>query len=323
MPFSDFPGYEHLTRVFRRIVGRNAFHSAYLFHGPSGMGKRKLAQAFAMAIFCRELEDDFCGRCSACLRMKSGAYPDYRVIEPDGALIKIDQNREMIAEAVLQPYESQKKIFVLDPAERMRPEAANCLLKVLEEPFSFSIFILITSSPRAILPTIDSRCQKIRFSPMPCETLAKMLGERHSLDPQAAATLARISGGRPALAEEMASGDFLSERDAVLQSLGAIAKGRDLEVFRIANQMRSRDAATKFFHFLIPLLRDAALVKELGGGDQLLNPDRYEQVAQIAQSFTREQLLEAWQDAILCSGNLLQNANAQAQTDRVLLHLCA
>ena len=322
MPFSDFQGYEKLTRIFRRMVKQDAYHPAYLFHGPPHVGKRKLAEAFSMAIFCNELEDDFCGHCSSCRRMQSGVYPDYRVIEPEGATIKIERCRDVIAEAAMQPYEGKKKIFVLDPAERMKVEAANSLLKVLEEPFPFSLFILITSVPQAILPTIDSRCQKIRFAPHSYELLSQNLCTQFDLDPDAAMTLARISGGRPALAEELATGDFLAERDSVIGALAAISERRELEAFRMAGGFRNRDLAITFLELLISILRDAALLKQAPESENLINHDRRQPILEATADFTSEELLSTWKDAIECSNNIRLNANTQAQIDRVLLHLC-
>jgi len=325
VPFSDFKGYENTTRVLQRIAARRSFHSAYLFHGPSQVGKRRIAQAFAMAIFCQSgREGDFCGECSACRRMLSGAYPDYHLIEPDGAFIKIEQTREMIADAAVYPHESPRKIFVLDPAERMRAEAANSLLKVLEEPFEFAIFILITANPNAILPTIDSRCQKVRFTPLPTDLLAAQLQEQYELDSEAAATLARLAGGRPGLCEQLAKGNFLDERDVVIETLAAIGQNRDLEVFRVSQGLRGgRDAAIRFFQLLIPVLRDAALLKESGAERQLFNLDRSREIAEATRGFSADELLRAWEDAIACTANLyVFNANVQAQIERVLLHLC-
>ena len=322
MPFSEFQGYEKLTRILRRMVKQGAYHPAYLFHGPPHVGKRKMAEAFAMAIFCDELEDDFCGRCSSCQRMKSGVYPDYRVIEPEGATIKIDHCRDMIAEAALQPYEGKKKVFVLDPADRMKVEAANSLLKVLEEPFPFSLFILITSVPQAILPTIDSRCQKIRFAPLSYELLTQNLCEQFNLDSDAAMTLARISGGRPALAEELATGDFLAERDAVIDALASISERHEVEAFRMAGNFKNRDLAITFLELLISILRDAALLKQAPESENLVNQDRRQAILDATNNFTSEELLATWKDAIECSNNIRLNANLQAQIDRVLLHLC-
>lgn len=323
MPFSDLKGYESITRVFQRIIEREAFHSAYLFTGPPLVGKRRLAHAFASAIFCQTRQGDFCGECSACRRMQSGTFPDYRVIEPDGAFIKIEQVRDMIGNATLQPHEAPKKIFVLDPAERMRVETANSLLKILEEPFAFSIFILITSSPRAILPTIESRCQRFRFSPLPYEYLAQQLMERHSLDRASAATLARISGGKPGLAEQLADKEFLKERDEIIETLTAIGHQRELAVLSFCQRFRSqRDKAERFLQLLIPILRDAALLRESAERKHLLNQDRHQEIATAARLFTSEELQNAWQDAVECTTNLRLNANPIVQIERVLLNLC-
>ena len=323
MPFSQLSGYEPITRVFTRTIEREAYHSAYLFHGPAGVGKRRLAKAFAKAMFCQRLKGDFCGECSACKRMESGRFPDYRVIEPDGAYIKIGQLRDMMREAAVQPYEAKRKVFVIDPAHQMRPEAANSVLKVLEEPFAFSIFILITSSPEAILPTIDSRCQKIRFSPLPYDALAGQLQREHDLGRKTAATLARVSGGRPGLAVELMQGDFTSDRDSVIEHLAALAEHRDLEALRLSQHLRSkRDDVQKFLLLLVPVLRDAALLKDEPESEQLLNLDRREDIQRATASIAKEDLVSAWHEATECSMNVQQMANPQAQVERCLMALC-
>jgi DNA polymerase III subunit delta' len=323
MPLDELTGYETQIRLFRRILSRKAFHSSYLFYGPLGVGKRKLAKAFASAIFCTELENDFCGRCSACRRMASGHYPDFRLIEPDGAYIKIEQTRHVIGEAATKPLEGPKKIFVLDPLERMRAEAANSLLKVLEEPFDFSLFILITSSPRAILPTIDSRCQKIRFSPLPFETVAQHLEERLQMASEKANTLARLSGGRPELAEQLAEGDFLTQRDEILKIITKIGRDKELAAARASDRFRSnRDEAERFLHLLLPLLRDAACLRENPDSPVLLNQDRKKEITEVLQYFELDQLMSAWKSATEAVWNIRQNANVQAQLDHVLFQLC-
>lgn len=321
MPFSDFQGYERVTRVFSKIVAAQRFHSSYLFVGPPQVGKRKMARAFAMAIFCHEVEGDYCGECSRCRRILHDRFPDFQIIEPDGAYIRIEQAREMMAEAAMQPFEAERRVFVLDPVDRMRPEAANSLLKVLEEPFDFAHFILITSNPKAILPTIESRCQKIRFSALPYDLVALQLQKQFELSPEEAATLARISGGKPGLAEQLAQEEFLAERDAIVESLACVAQGGEVEALRIAGEFRgNQQSAVKYLELLIPVLRDAALLSE--GGSAVFNLDRSERIREATGNIPSSNLVAAWQDATECTGNISRMANVQSQLERVLLNLC-
>lgn len=202
MPFHDVIGQARAVLFLQRAVTTGRVAHAYLFTGPAGVGKRAAALALAQALNCQQVSsfefrvpglksgicnlqqhsdtqhptpntqhpespNDGCGECRACRNIANGQHPDVQMIEPDGATVKIEQIRTLEADAALVPYEAQWKVFILNNAERMTEAAANALLKTLEEPARNTVFVLLTSTVAALLPTIVSRCQAVTFSPLP------------------------------------------------------------------------------------------------------------------------------------------------------------
>lgn len=154
---------------------------AYIFHGPPGTGKKNTALALAKAIFCLRSDMEGCGQCVECRKVEHGNHPDLYMLEPDGTAVKIEQIRGLQREFAYRSAQSQTKIYMILHAERMTVQAANSLLKFLEEPNSNVVSILITENGHALLPTIRSRAQWVPFTPVAPQALAsKLLEEGHS-----------------------------------------------------------------------------------------------------------------------------------------------
>lgn len=196
-------------------AGRSA--SAYLFYGPTGCGKKTAANALAQALFCLVKPGVGCGECSACKRVAGNKHPDYLVLGPEGTTFKVEQVRELLKEASMRPFEAPRRVMVLDKVELMKDEGFNALLKSLEEPNPSMVFVLITSSRSRILPTIASRCQALRFGPLPEKVLSGLLMSRKGLDEKAARTLAGLSGGSFRIAERL-SGETGAELKEMAES---------------------------------------------------------------------------------------------------------
>lgn len=175
MSFQQVIGQEKAKQVLQNGLRKHRISHAYIFHGPSGTGKKQMAYALAKAIFCLKLEDDACGECVECRKIEHGNHPNLHWIEPDGQSIKIDQIRELQKEFAYRAALSQTKIYIIGQADRMTVQAANSLLKFLEEPQSNVVAILITENGQALLPTIRSRAQWVPFTPMIPKEMASIL----------------------------------------------------------------------------------------------------------------------------------------------------
>ena len=178
----------HAAAVLGAALDGRPAH-AYLLHGPAGTGKRTAARDFAAALLAGDSE-------SARARVQHGTHPDLTWVAPSGAheMLRRDVQESVVAAASHTPFESSHRVFVLERADTMNDEAANALLKTLEEPPPYVVLLLLTDNPSQVLPTISSRCQPVRFDPLPAAELAQRLQAR-GIDPETATACARLSLG--------------------------------------------------------------------------------------------------------------------------------
>ena len=221
MPFRDLVGHRRLVELLSRSVERDSLPPSLIFSGPEGVGKRLAATAVAEAINCLRPERgrmfDACGRCPACRRIGRGVHPDVLGLGPDDSgSIKIEQAREIIDRAAYRPFEGRRRVVIVDPADALGVPAQNALLKTLEEPPSASIFILVTARPDALLPTVRSRCPRLRFGPLSPAEVAGVLIARHGMADEEARARAAVADGSLGRALATGTGDFAEVRAAAL-----------------------------------------------------------------------------------------------------------
>ena len=176
MSFTKLLGQENAVRLLKDDLDSGRIHHAYLFTGITGVGKRTLALEFARALFCEKQEGEACGTCLSCRKIEHSNHPDLNSIAiTEGDSIKIEQIRELQRGLAFRPYERKWKLYIIEDADRMTPEAANSLLKTLEEPPHYGIIILLAREAESLLPTIISRCHVIQLNPLSVENIEKVL----------------------------------------------------------------------------------------------------------------------------------------------------
>jgi DNA polymerase-3 subunit delta' len=197
--FSSLIGQKKAKNLLGRALASGKLAHAYLFRGPDGVGKNLFARSLAVAVNCRQRQTmEGCGLCPSCRKYISGNHPDFSVISPEKGTIKIDRIREMKQSLSYPPYESKVRVVLIEDIHSMRVEAANCLLKTLEEPPDRNLLILTASAAREVLTTISSRCQMIPFFNLGQEETVQVLRrERPELALETARLLARLSEGCP------------------------------------------------------------------------------------------------------------------------------
>ncbi|MEW5733681.1 MAG: DNA polymerase III subunit delta' [Thermodesulfobacteriota bacterium] len=285
----ESPGPDRVSQVLSAILAKQAVPNALLFSGQAGLGRYEKALSFAMALNCERgpetssgpLSYAFppaaCGKCHSCRKILAGNHPDVLSLAKDGAFIKIGQVRSLLSTLALRPGEGAYRVVIVRDAESLNREAANALLKVLEEPPERTVFILTASRPADLLPTIVSRCRELRFHPEPEDGLALRLSREHGAAPREAEVAAGLSGGSFSRAVDLllqGAAGLLDRFSARLSRLAGLAPEQRLAAVCLTaeSMCRDRDALALDLDMLAYLLRG-----EIAGGPRAtlgLGPER-------------------------------------------------
>ena len=319
MAFKDIAGNSRVKRILRRALQRHRLPNSLLFSGPAGVGKTATAVTVAKALNCKAGKDDACEECESCKAIEAGRFPDVLGIAPEKEVIKIEQMRFIKQMAYLKPFSGTKRVFIVEQAEKMNEESANSLLKVLEEPPSFTHIILVTSNPFLILPTIRSRCQVLGFSNIGREEIERILAEQGYPEEQAKA-LSIIVGGNLEQAKGLDWDEVRKYRQSawgLFQSLLEEEGSSDfLSAFVFQQRAAAKDDFERTMEMFASFCRDIILIKEHGESRFLLNPDLEEALkeAEGRWSLERTQNCLVRTESVLSglSGNRNLNMNLQA-----------
>ncbi|MGB9886948.1 MAG: DNA polymerase III subunit delta' [Moorellales bacterium] len=253
----------------RALVDGRVAH-AYLFFGPAGVGKKTAALAWAQALNCTEPRaGEACERCPACLKIRARSHPDLLWIEPSGASLRLEQLQEVRRRALHGPYEGRYLVVALVQAELLTPEAANALLKLLEEPGERIVFVLVSDRAQDLLPTVRSRCQAVRFRPLPRPVLARFLVEQGLGEPQAQ-RLAALAGGSLERAKALAAGSFPQELVREVWSL--LWEGSVRRRLEWAERFKDQDGR-EWLELFLDWTRDVWVWLKTGRSDLLHDPE--------------------------------------------------
>ncbi len=224
MSWSQIRGHESLVDTFRHVQARKRLAHAYLFVGPAGIGKRSFARELAKAMLCERPSADrlleACGQCEACLLVDADTHPDLMTVQrpEDKNEFPIDLMQNFCHGFALKPARGERKIGIVNDAEDLNEESANCFLKTLEEPPPGSLFFLIARSLDSQWATIRSRCHAVRFAPLPNDLVREILSQTE-LDPALLDRVVQLAAGSPGQAMELADPDLWQCRRQVLEGL--------------------------------------------------------------------------------------------------------
>ena len=322
--FQTIRGQDPALALLQRALARDRVAHAYAFVGPAGVGRRLTALAFAQACLCRQ---QGCGACSACRRVAAGHHPDCQVVvpappkeNPKGTpSIRIEQVRELTHWVALAPLEGPRKVFIVDDADRITLQAAQALLKTLEEPPPRTLLILIVANVRALPPTVLSRCQLVRFRPLGEPDALALLGERGS-DPATARLLARLCRGQVGLALETDLAEVQGRRAAALELL-AIPRPRLAGRLDEARLDRDRGLVAAYLETYWLWYRDALCLAAGGDPALLVNEDRLEDLHALAARLPLAALVEALRVIKEARLALDANVNPRLALEHALLAL--
>lgn len=298
-------GHAAPIELLQRARRSDRLPHALLFQGPESVGKGTVARALAAAMLCEAGGDEACGRCAACTKVSHGTHPDLLIVRrlsrkidkgapmndaEDGAtsdlsaLIRIFQIRELAKHAAFAPREGRCRVFILDPADRMNPEAQNALLKTLEEPPGQSFLILVASRPHLLLSTVRSRCFVVGFAPLPATELASALVGRGIPEDEALARAA-LAGGRAGRALDLDLEELRRRREQLTAALVSLAGSPEAlaGLSKLAASLAGKDVDElgEGLDLLVALLRDAARAASGSPREALLHADAADQLTEL------------------------------------------
>ena len=324
MQFSEIKGQEQAIHILHRAIETQHIAHAYLFTGPEGVGKKKTALALAQYLNCTNKPPgsvQSCGICSSCIQAESGSQPDIIVLEPDGNSIKIEQIRTLLSKVSLRNYDSAYKVIIINDAHLMTDQAANCLLKTLEEPTDNTVFLLITAQIQNLPITILSRCQQIQFHTLSPALIQELLQQQYPAQQSRIGLTAALAGGSMHTAEELLANEELSQtRQDFYQLLAKLDTMRPAQIISWCEQW---DKNKKMVRTLLELgqlwYHDVLLAAMNSDSHMIINQDYLAELR--TQHIAAEHLLRILQYFRTGTEQLEYNASPRLVLEVVLLKI--
>jgi DNA polymerase-3 subunit delta' len=352
--FRDVTGHKRLTSLLSSAIARGTLPPSLLFQGPAGIGKFLTAQAVAASMNCLEFKGlkvqefkgsqvqgfegsrvqefpaDACGACRSCDRIERGVHVDVLTLEPDErASIKIDVVRDALDRTGFRPFEGKRRVVIIRDADALEVQAQNALLKALEEPPPGTVFILTTSMPGALLPTVRSRCMQMRFARLTEGEVAAVLERRFEFSKEKAREAAAFADGSVAQALALGSTDLAVLREtafALLQHVTGRApmSARLQAASTVVGQGRSertRGEVALILQILASLIRDIELLNTGIGETTLANPSLAEDLDHLRRAFHGDRARAAFAIVDRAIAAVHRNAGTKIVTDWVAVQI--
>ena len=326
---------EKVVSLLRRSLEKGVVAHAYLFAGPPHVGKMTLALDLARALNCEAVEPP-CGECVSCRKIDQGKHADVQIIglnsvdntsgDKSQAEIGIEQIRQLQHSANLPPFEGRCKVFIIDGAEFLSIEAANCLLKTLEEPESRVVFVLLAGKSSFIPETVISRCQWLKLAPIAADEVEKALSSRWGVELQKARLLARLCRGCIGWAVSAAENeDFLAHHYETRKKISDIMFTGNEERFAYAAQLaaqfsQKRNTVQEVLCLWLDIWRDMLLVKA-GFGEAVTNIDLEDRLNRWAEGYSLGEVRVFIRDIQAAGEQLRQNASPRLVLEVLMLNM--
>jgi len=344
--FSHLIGNDDAKETLRRLLSSGRLPGSLLFTGEAGVGKKLFALELAKVLNCRNREGiEACDECSSCKRISRSTFPPFRdddedkarlvwsehadvaMVRPYKQIIRVGPIRELEREANFRPFEGAARIFIIEDADYMNDQAANALLKTLEEPEPTTHLILTTTNPTALPATVRSRCQTIQFAPIAAEHIERFLIEKKGAARKDAQLLARTSRGSLGRACEADVDSYRDRREAMMHVLRSLTiTGDKVELLRSAEGLaasKDRDDYEQLLDVFEALIRDAWALSLGRSAEAIVNIDVARELQQVADELRSSQAA-AWLTQIEeLRGTLEVNINRKVASDALLMSMAA
>ncbi|MCL2874674.1 MAG: AAA family ATPase [Defluviitaleaceae bacterium] len=323
--FDKVLGNDHIKDNLRSVLSSGRVSHAFIFSGQVGTGKKLIAYTFAKALACSKINSP-CGQCISCQTFESGNNPDIISVRPAGKSIGVDEVREQIALKMRsKPYSGKYKIFVIENADKLTVAAQNALLKTIEEPEDYGIFLLVCKNYNLFLPTIISRAIVLNVHPLPSDIILSYLIKNNIASEEEGEIFASYSEGSIGKAAALAADEeFKDLRTNFLKILETVENGNAADAIKAAEEMANYKERVKDGLDVMELkYRDALVYKSTERADLLAESFLVKSAKGLAKDKTLMQLTKRLEAVIQAKRELLQNANARLVLEVMLLEIKA
>lgn len=310
--FSEIIGNEQIIKSMKKAIENGMVSHAYIISGAEGSGKKLIASAFAKTLFCEEGGASACGRCTSCRTFEGGNNPDMIYVHPTKTkALSVDDVREQITSNVnIKPYNHKYKIYMIPKADTLTNQAQNALLKTLEEPPEYAIFLLIAENMSAFLETVLSRCVTYGVKPLSVETVRKYLLKNNIADEDSAPIIAEYSQGSIGNAIKFAQSENFSElRKKVSDTLKDMGRKNYYELTESAKELEGFKDLTDVTDMIYMWYRDVLVYKTTGKEDGIIEKDLLPYIKAEAERVSFEGLYRIPKMIMETKKQIRQNVN--------------
>ena len=317
--FDDIAGQDHIKLFFKNSIAAGRLPHACMIAGDEGSGKKLIAKTAAMAVMCEKHEP--CGVCRACRQVQSGNHPDVKFVIGSGKGIGVDDvRRELAGDAMIRPYSAAHKIYIVEDADKMTPQAQNALLKTIEEPPEYVMIILLCKNTEAFLPTIISRCVILNTRPLDDVTIKRVLVEKHGVADFEAGAAAAACGGSVGKALRLSSSDEFKElKETVISSVRGIDEANAGDIIdAVAAAAEYKSNPDEYFGLMKMFFKDILLIKA-GAEDEISLKEERESLKRLSGRVSFEAVNDVICDIEKAQERVRANVNFNNATEALFI----
>lgn len=323
MKFSQIIGHEKQMNHLIRSLESEKFVHAYIFNGPAGIGKKRVATALMTAILCQNSKVEPCESCASCLKLQSDNHPDIMLLKPESGSLKNQQVEEFQKFVTIKPYESNHKVILIEDADTMTVSAQNRILKVLEEPPAYVVIVMMTTNINRMLPTIRSRCLGMNFQPVPSEKIASFIVDNYNIDMPRAQVIANFSKGSFDSAIKMLESEAFSEDRTLIENMfDALIRNKRLKLFDYVSILeKNKEKTLELLELLTFWIRDLILLSEGSAQQLIVNQDKLEILKSHVEDMSIVQLYRSFKEVEKAKRAIREQVNLSANMESFMIAL--
>lgn len=323
MDYSNIIGHNNIINSLKNAVKKDNIAHSYLFEGPKSIGKMKLAKVFAKALLCHSDGEGPCNICSSCKKFESGNHPDLFIEDSQGSSFKKEDVEKIQENIKTLPYEGKKKVFILSEIDKMTPQAQNSFLKTLEEPPAYVVILMTVTNSYSLLPTIVSRCQILKLTPIKNEVIEESLINQYNIPREEAKIITSFSSGIIGKAINMGkSEEFRLLRESTIDVIDTTISGDKFKVFSTSDYFdENKDNVEDILDMMMVWFRDILILKELNDDKLVINSDKLDILNRQCKIIPRNKIHDIIDVIGQTKENIISNVSYKLSIEIMLLRI--